>query len=104
MSNVQVEYKTKLPAVKLPYYRLTIYLDEEYDQYQELQAWFDWIKSHSIPCAIAMGTAANTYSKLAVWVWGREHHELSELENVETMGRIVLSSEWPIDVEQHNSL
>jgi len=92
----QVEYKTKLPQNKLPYYRLTLFMGEHFDD-PELMSWFEWIKSKNIPCAVAMGTAPGNFGKLAVWVWGEESSERHEWNNIETIGRVVLESDnWPI--------
>jgi hypothetical protein len=106
-SKIKVEYKTKLPDVKLPYYRLTVYMQElagQEDSFDssELMSWFKWISGKGIPCAIAMGAETGSYGQLAVWVWGREHNESRDLENVETMGRIVFSHDWPHGVLNHN--
>ena len=92
---LEVIYKTKLPADKLPYYRLTTYMDENFED-PELMSWFEWIVSKDIPCTIAMGVDPGTYGKLAVWVMGQEHQDQAA-SNSEQIGRIVIESNWPID-------
>lgn len=91
---LEVIYKTKLPAEKLPYYRLTVYMDENFED-PELTSWYNWIVSKEIPCAIAMGVDPGTYGKLAVWVMGREHQIDRAACNVEQIGRMVMESHWP---------
>jgi len=95
----QVSYKTKLPADKLPYYRLTAFMNEFFEE-PELMSWFEWITSKGIPCVVAMGTAPGNWGKLAVWVWGEEAAERPDMKNVETMGRVVVGSKiwWPMDL------
>jgi hypothetical protein len=94
----EVIYKTKLPEDKLPYYRLTTFMDEHFGD-PDLMGWFEWITSKGIPCVVAMGTAPGNWGKLAVWVWGEEAAETPEMRNVETIGRIVVESQlgWPVD-------
>lgn len=90
---LEVLYKTKIPAEKFPYYRLTTYMDENFEE-PELMSWYNWIISKGIPCAIAMGMDPGTYGKLAVWVMGQEHQDQSA-SNSEQMGRVVMESNLP---------
>jgi hypothetical protein len=100
MAEPEVIYKTKLPAEKLPYYRLTIYMDELFED-PDLMGWYQWMVSKKKSCCIAMGVNPMSYGKLAVWVWGVEHGE--EPLNAEQMGRVVMSHEWPEDIGQYNN-
>jgi hypothetical protein len=98
MAEPEVIYKTKLPVEKLPYYRLTIFMDEMMDE-PALVSWYDWLSKKGVPCCIAMGTGPSCYGKLAVWAMGEEHHELDSMCNVETMGRKVMATiNWPEEI------
>lgn len=104
MSEPEVIYRTKLPDNKLPYYRLTTFMNELFTE-PDLMRWFDWINDKGIPCVVAMGTDERNFGKLAVWVWGDEHSEWPESKNVETMGRTVIESQnWAAVVEGTISL
>ena len=90
---MEVIYKNH-PMVKFPYYRATVYMDENYDD-PDLAGWFEWFKSKKIPCCIAMGNSVTYFGRLAVWVWGEEAVVPGERGNDERMGRIVESYEGP---------
>jgi len=95
MTEPEIIYKTKLPEDKLPYYRLTVYMDEMMQE-PELMSWYDWLSKNEIPACVAMGSAPGSYGRLAVWVLGQEHHEQRTLCNAETMGRKIMSTQnWP---------
>ena len=91
--SIEVIYKTKLPADKLPYYRMTAYMDEDFED-PELMSWYEWIISKGIPCAIAMGVDPGTYGKLAVWVMGQEYQIDHTVCNIEQIGRVVVESNF----------
>lgn len=95
MTEPEVIYRTKLPEAKLPYYRLTVYMDEMMSN-PELLSWYDWLSDKQITCCIAMGKDPGCFGRLAVWILGEEHHELKTLCNTETMGRKVMCTmDWP---------
>lgn len=88
-----VIYKTKISPFKFPYYRLTNFMDEQYQE-PELLSWFDWLAARNIPCCIAEGCGPGYYQQLAVWVWGKEYGENEKMINAEEMGRIKKSYLW----------
>jgi len=95
MGSPEIIYKTKLPDEKVPYYRLTVYMDEMMQE-PELISWYDWIRAKHIPACIAMGSTPGSYGRLAVWVIGQEYHEIRTLCNAEQMGRKIMSTpNWP---------
>jgi hypothetical protein len=99
MTEPEILYKNK-PSWedKLPYYRLTTYMDEMFSE-PELLHWYDWLNDKGVPCCVAMGCEHGCFGKLAVWVLGKEYNSLDVLCNAEKMGRKIMSTtNWPEEI------
>lgn len=94
---VEVIYKSKYDATRMPYYRMTEWMTE-----QECldSAWYKFLEDRKISFCIAQSLVDDRY---AIWCWGLEKATRPELVNNEKMGKMVHINRWPIPMEVHNA-